>query len=251
MSTQTQTSVQSGRSAARNAVVGNTARALAPERARPAERRLTPLAVVPAAAGRRRLPFSILCIIPLALALGLVLVLNISVSGGQYELVKLRNQQVALEQSNEKLTQQVENLQAPQNLAAKAAELGMVNAAPAGSIDLSTLSIAGRPAAAAAEQKPTALVAAPAQPGQPRAAAPVQPESRKAATAAPAAVEAEAEAAARSGASAGAGAAAGAGAMEGGSTTAGASDVSGTQPQFTSAELNGGSIPAPKQKTGR
>ncbi|MDQ4047364.1 MAG: hypothetical protein M3127_08375, partial [Actinomycetota bacterium] len=50
----------------------------------------TPLSVVPSAPRKRRAPFVVLCFGLLAVALIAVLVLNISVSTAQYQLVKLR-----------------------------------------------------------------------------------------------------------------------------------------------------------------
>ncbi len=73
-----------------------------------------------------------------------VLVLNISVSTAQYQLVQLRSDQTTLTKQNQDLTQQVQNFDAPQNLAAKAAELGMVASTGKGQIDLSTLTVSGK-----------------------------------------------------------------------------------------------------------
>lgn len=143
------------------AVDGATARALVPEprHEAPEPRRRTPLSVVPAAVGGRRLPFAVFCFGVMLAALATVLVLNISVSGGQYEVVELRNQEQTLTQENEALTQQAQKLEAPQSVAAKAAELGMVVPGSVASIDLETLKVAGTSSAAKAEEGPTSLVA--------------------------------------------------------------------------------------------
>jgi hypothetical protein len=143
------------------AVDGATARALVPEpgHGAPEPRRRTALSVVPAVVGGRRLPFAVFCFGVMLAALATVLVLNISVSGGQYEVVKLRNQEQALTQENEALAQQAQKLEAPQSVAAKAAELGMVVPGSVASIDLDTLKVAGTSSAAKAEESPTSLVA--------------------------------------------------------------------------------------------
>jgi cell division protein FtsL len=126
----------------------------------------TPLSVVRSAPRKRRAPFVVLCFGLLALALIAVLVLNISVSTAQYQLVKLRSDQTALTKQNQDLTQQVQNFQAPQNLAAKASELGMVASTGKGQIDLSTLTVSGSAKPAAKGDSAGAVIAAPAVPGQ-------------------------------------------------------------------------------------
>ena len=115
--------------------------------------------MVPAVVGGRRPPFAVFCFGVMLAALATVLVLNISVSGGQYEVVKLRNQEQALTQENEALAQRAQKLEAPQSVAAKAAELGMVVPGSVASIDLDSLKVAGTSSAAKAEESPTSLVA--------------------------------------------------------------------------------------------
>jgi cell division protein FtsL len=126
----------------------------------------TPLSVVRSAPRKRRAPFVVLCFGLLAVALIAVLVLNISVSTAQYQLVTLRSDQTALTKQNQDLTQQVQNFQAPQNLAAKASELGMVASTGKGQIDLSTLTVSGAAKPAAKGDSGGAVIAAPAVPGQ-------------------------------------------------------------------------------------
>ncbi|MCX2747981.1 hypothetical protein OOZ51_09130 [Arthrobacter sp. MI7-26] len=148
--------------------VGNTARALpvrGPERDAPRKAR-TPLSLVQSVPGRRRTPFVVFCFGVLAAALLTVLVLNISVSTAQYDLVKLRNDAASLNKQNQDLTQQVQNFQAPQNLAAKAAELGMVASTATGQIDLDSLTVTGKATPAVKGQNPGAVIAAPAVAGQ-------------------------------------------------------------------------------------
>ncbi|GAA4040768.1 MULTISPECIES: hypothetical protein [Arthrobacter] len=152
--------------------VGNTARALpvrGPE-PDPTRKVRTPLSLVQSVPGRRRTPFVVFCFGVLAAALLTVLVLNISVSTAQYDLVKLRNDDASLNKQNQDLTQQVQNFQAPQNLAAKAAELGMVASTATGQIDLDKLTVTGKATPATKGQDPGAVLAAPAVGGQPSAA---------------------------------------------------------------------------------
>jgi hypothetical protein len=164
---------------------------------------------------RRRAPFAIFCLGVLAAALIAVLVLNISVSTGQYQLVQLRNQQLTLEKQNQDLTQRVQNFEAPQNLAARAAQYGMVASTSNGQIDLKTLAVTGQAKAAVKGAPQGATIPAPAVPGQ-IAVVPApttkDPLEAKAASAA----------------------------------AAGSPAQPATAP---AADLHGGSIPAPAQKT--
>jgi hypothetical protein len=102
----------------------------------------------------------------MAAALMVVLVLNISVSSSQYQLVQLKSEQSTLMKQNQDLTQQAQNYDAPQNLAAKAIELGMVPSAVKGQIDLSTLAVSGKALPAVKGASPGAVIAAPAVAGQ-------------------------------------------------------------------------------------
>ena len=149
-------------------VQGATARALPGIRpgTGPARKSRTPLSLVRSAPRKRRAPFVVLCFGMLAVALMAVLVLNISVSSAQYQLVQLRSEQTTLTKQNQDLTQQVQNFDAPQNLAAKATELGMVASVGKGQIDLSTLSVTGKAKPAVKGDAPGAVIAAPAVAGQ-------------------------------------------------------------------------------------
>ncbi|QCU77833.1 hypothetical protein E7744_06235 [Citricoccus sp. SGAir0253] len=171
------------------------------------ERTRTPLALVPAPIRRSGRGFVTFCVGILVAALLTVLVINISVSNRQYEMVSLKGEQLDLTQSNELLRQQVEHLEAPQNLAAEAAKLGMVRPGDIASIDLSTGKVSGTASAAEDGDVPSGLVAAPQGPGagteqdgstaeasgpEARAAAPegTAPEGADAAPEAPADVQA-------------------------------------------------------------
>ncbi|MGK3648089.1 hypothetical protein [Pseudarthrobacter enclensis] len=194
----------------------------APDQARKGR---TPLSVVRSAPRKRRAPFVVLCFAMLAVALVAVLVLNISVSTAQYQLVELRAAQSTLTKQNQDLTQQVQNYEAPQNLAAKAKDLGMVASTVKGQIDLSTLSVTGKATPAVKGASEGAVIPAPAVPGQlivvPPASAGEPLASRKPATETPAAAAPAAE------------------------TPAPAAPAAR---QATAAELNGGTVPAPQQK---
>jgi hypothetical protein len=167
----------------------------------PGERTRTPLSVVPARAARRRVPFVVFSFVVLVAALVTVLILNISVSSAQYELVQLRGKQVALTQENEALVQRLEDVAAPQNLAAEATKLGMVASPTFGTIDVDSLKVTGSPEAAKEGSKPLALIAAPEvvtaedvqalQPAPPAAPAPAPEAPAEAAADAPAAAAAE------------------------------------------------------------
>ena len=132
----------------------------------PSRKARTPLSLVRSAPRKRRAPFVVLCFGILAVALMAVLVLNISVSTAQYQLVQLRSEQSTLTKQNQDLTQQVQNFDAPQNLAAKATELGMVASTGKGQIDLSTLTVTGKAKPAVKGDAPGAVIAAPAVAGQ-------------------------------------------------------------------------------------
>ena len=219
-----------------------TARAL-PELqpGQPARKNRTPLSVVRSVPRRRRAPFVVMCFGLLALALMAVLVLNISVSSAQYQLVELRAKQNTLTKQNQDLTQQVQNYDAPQNLAAKATELGMVASTAKGQIDLSTLSVTGKAKPAAKSDAPSAVIAAPAIAGQvavvPAPSAQDPLANRKPADSTAAAASAT-DAAAKTAADA---AAAAKQAAEQAAAKAAAA--------VPAVELHGGSIPAPAQKT--
>jgi hypothetical protein len=179
----------------------------------------------------------VLCFGILAVALMVVLVLNISVSTAQYQLVQLRNQQSTLTKQNQDLTQQVQNFDAPQNLAAKATELGMVASTGKGQIDLSTLTVTGKAKPAVKGDAPGAVIAAPAVAGQltvvPPATVNEPLANRKPAAAAPAAPATTP-------------AAPGPDAAE---PAADAVPVpAAPAPAAPAVELHGGSVPAPAQK---
>ncbi|MHA7208283.1 hypothetical protein [Arthrobacter sp. MDT1-65] len=151
------------------AFAGHGALAVAPDRlvggtpgdAGALQKPRTPLSVVPARPARRRVPFAVFSLLLLGAALAAVLMLNISVSGTQYELVQLRNQQVALSQQNDALVLEIEGKEAPQNLAAAATKLGMVSSPTFGTIELDARKVTGTPEPATEGPKPEVLISAP------------------------------------------------------------------------------------------
>ena len=167
-SVQQRPAVHRGAHATVGAVAGNTARTLHhpavsnPDVQPGRERRRTPLSVVPAAPTRGRVPFAVFSMTALIAALVVVLMLNISVSSSQYKLVSLRGEEVALAEQNQALTQQLENLKAPQNLATAAHELDMVASPTFGTIDVDSLAVTGSPEPAKESDAPPVLVPAPA-----------------------------------------------------------------------------------------
>ncbi|NUT71821.1 hypothetical protein [Pseudarthrobacter sp. C4D7] len=207
-----------------------------------AQKARTPLSVVRTAPQKRRAPFVVLCFAMLAVALVAVLVLNISVSTAQYQLVELRAKQSSLTKANQDLTQQVQNYEAPQNLAAKATELGMVASTVKGQIDLSTLSVTGKATPAVKGAATGAVIPSPAVAGQlivPPASKGADPKA------------ADSKSAASNSTAADKAAAAGTATNE---PAADASQAAAAQAAAAAAaakpapELHGGSVPAPQQK---
>jgi hypothetical protein len=170
-----------------------------------------------------------------------VLVLNISVSTAQYQLVQLRSEQSTLTKQNQDLTQQVQNFDAPQNLAAKATELGMVTSTGKGQIDLSTLTVTGKAKPAVKGDAPGAVIAAPAVAGQ-LTVVPPATVNEPLANRKPAAADSAADSAAPATAPAAAAPAAAEPAPEAPPAPA------APAPAAPAVELHGGSVPAPAQK---
>ncbi|MFW0120058.1 hypothetical protein ACN08Y_09105 [Rothia sp. P5764] len=81
-------------------------------------------------------------------ALLTVLVLSIVMASRQYKLVELRSQEQALSQENEALVQEIEYYQAPQDLAIRASQLGLVAGSSQATLNLNTGEITGIPMAA-------------------------------------------------------------------------------------------------------
>ncbi|WP_326502450.1 hypothetical protein [Rothia nasimurium] len=94
-------------------------------------------------------------------ALLTVLVLSIVMASRQYDLVELRAQEQALIQQNEALAQEIEFHQAPQDLAIRASQLGLVAASSQATLDLQTGEITGTPLAAVEGEAATKNLIAP------------------------------------------------------------------------------------------
>ncbi len=209
----------------------------------------TPLSVVRTVPRKRRAPFVVLCFAMLAVALIAVLVLNISVSTAQYQSVELRARQSTLTKQNQDLTQQVQNFEAPQNLAAKAKDLGMVASTVKGQIDLSTLSVTGKATPAVKGGSDGAVIPAPAVAGQlivvPPATKGEPLANRK--PSAEASTEVPAAGTPASGTPAG-GASGQAPATPAAPGEAPATPGAAAAAQVPAAELHGGTVPVPQQR---
>lgn len=131
------------------------------------ERVRTPLSVVPAPLPRTGRGITVLCLGILMVALAVVLVANITVSNRQYQMLELRSQQTELSEANELLAQRVGYLEAPQNLAARADALGMVEPAGTAAVDLTDGRVSGEAAAAATGERRATYVNPPASLDQP------------------------------------------------------------------------------------
>lgn len=131
------------------------------------ERVRTPLSVVPAPLPRTGRGITVLCLGILMIALAVVLVANITVSNRQYQMLELRAQQTELSETNELLSQRVGYLEAPQNLAARADGLGMVDPAGAATVDVASGGVSGEAVAASEGERGATYVNPPASLDQP------------------------------------------------------------------------------------
>lgn len=84
----------------------------------------------------------------LVAALLVALGLSIVMASRQYDLVELRSQEQLLSQQNEALVQEIEYYQAPQDLAIRASQLGLVASASQATLDLQSGQVVGTPLAA-------------------------------------------------------------------------------------------------------
>lgn len=119
------------------------------------------LRVITGGTKRKSAWFLLSYLVPIVAAVVIILSINVTVSARQYGVVQMKHEQLTLTQQNEALTQQIKNLQAPQNLAAQAAELGMVMPASVGSVDVQKQQVKGNPTPARKSDKPTTWVAKP------------------------------------------------------------------------------------------
>lgn len=222
---------------------GATALSYAPEpipASRPEEskaKRRTTLSVVPAFSAKRKFPMLVTILLMIMASAVAVLLINIFIANGQYSLVSLKGQERALTQENEALRQQAQYLEAPQVIAEKATKLGMVKPGTPAAVNLDTGKVSGNATPAKKPEKGqeiSGILDAPQKPANEVAAvnatkSKAQPESKaeNTQTTADPALAPKSEPVAPKPAPA---------VSENG------------RPDFTSQQLNGGTIPAPSMK---
>jgi len=162
---------------------------------RPATRRpLTPLRVVPTAIQHSgNGVFAGICMGLLGLGLVVLLMLNTALAQGSFRLKDLHAQSGQLTDTQEQLTQAIDDLRSPRTLAARAQEMGMVPAKSMAFVRLSDGAVIGVAQPAKAEQRlnvVTTPAAAPPAPPPPAPAAPAAPAAPSA-PAVPAAPQAQ------------------------------------------------------------
>jgi hypothetical protein len=157
-------------------VAGEASRA----RGLPRRGQLAPLRVVPAAIRRTgNGGFAVLCMALLAVGLVSLLMMNTALASGIYQLKDLRAESGTLTDQQEQLTQVVDDLRSPRNLADRAQQMGMVPAKSMAFVRLSDGTVIGEAQPAAAEQRlnvvTTAVPPPPPAPATPAATAPATP----------------------------------------------------------------------------
>ncbi len=206
---------------------------------RTSARARTPLSLVVSSPRRNRTPVVVSLFLLAVGALAAVLMMSVSVSQGQYELVALKGQQTTLSKSNQALELDLSAREAPQDLVARASGMGMVPAATSGQIDIRTKKVTGNPLPAAADTKglvalPPADINRPATASNDAASA--EAASKDAAAKGSAAPAQDGNAVAKAEKKQAA-------AQAGGMVAAPA-----PAPAVVTPDLNGGTIPAPAQK---
>lgn len=155
------------------------------EAARPTGRPLAPLRVVPAAIRQSGSGlFAALCLVLLAAGLVALLMFNTALAQGTFQLRDLQSTSGTLTDTQEQLTQGVDDLRSPSSLAGKAQALGMVPATSMAFIRLSDGALIGVAQPAKAQQRLN-VVTSPT-PAPPAPVAPAAPVATLAAPAAPA-----------------------------------------------------------------
>ncbi|HVD23213.1 MAG TPA: hypothetical protein VNC23_08990 [Lapillicoccus sp.] len=159
-------------------VAGEASRA----RGLPRRGQLAPLRVVPAAIRRTgNGGFAVLCMALLAVGLVSLLMMNTALASGIYQLKDLRAESGTLTDQQEQLTQVVDDLRSPRNLADRAQQMGMVPAKSMAFVRLSDGTVIGEAQPAAAEQRLNVVTTAvpppapPPAPATPPATAPATP----------------------------------------------------------------------------
>jgi hypothetical protein len=166
-------------------VAGEASRA----RGMPRRGQLAPLRVVPAAIRRTgNGGFAVLCMALLAVGLVSLLMMNTALASGIYQLKDLRAESGTLTDQQEQLTQVVDDLRSPRNLADRAQQMGMVPAKSMAFVRLSDGTVIGQAQPAAAEQRLNVVTTAvpppppPPAPATPPATAPADPAATAPAT---------------------------------------------------------------------
>jgi hypothetical protein len=159
-------------------VAGEASRA----RGLPRRGQLAPLRVVPAAIRRTgNGGFAVLCMALLAVGLVSLLMMITALASGIYQLKDLRAESGTLTDQQEQLTQVVDDLRSPRNLADRAQQMGMVPAKSMAFVRLSDGTVIGEAQPAAAEQRLNVVTTAvpppapPPAPATPAATAPATP----------------------------------------------------------------------------
>jgi hypothetical protein len=145
--------------------------------------------VTPPPTSRSRGPFILGCTALLVVSLLGLLVLNISLSRGAYEVHDLHARATALTEREQQISEELASRAAPARLAQDARKLGMVPAGAPAFIRLSDGKVLGKPEPAPSATAPSVVVGAPAKPKpttQPNAKATPTPPN----TAAPQAAQA-------------------------------------------------------------
>lgn len=244
--------------AAQQLVDGATAKAARPEPVAASavpfidSNRRTTLSLVPNSNERRRRPLilmvSMLVLLAFAVIVSLVL-LNTSVAQRQYEMVSLRNQERVLSQENQALLKEAQSLAAPQTLAKRAKELGLVAPAAPGLVDLESGEISQQAQSAPKADESNSNYASLPLPGQSiRSKASDDAESAKVAEANKKKAEEQQQRATEAKASQGEDAKA-AETQPVQSEPKVREQTSDGRPVFDGNELNGGTIPAPSVKS--
>lgn len=166
-------------------VAGEASRA----RGMPRRGQLAPLRVVPAAIRRTgNGGFAVLCMALLAVGLVSLLMMNTALASGIYQLKDLRAESGTLTDQQEQLTQVIDDLRSPRNLADRAQQMGMVPAKSMAFVRLSDGTVIGQAQPAAAEQRLNVVTTAvpppppPPAPATPAATAPATPAATAPAT---------------------------------------------------------------------
>lgn len=108
------------------------------ETARPKLRAVTTSATSTRAKSRPKIQFAIVSVLGFALIMGGQLVMSLVLSDGAYQLSRLKTETLQLERTTSDLSQKIEVLSSPQNLAVSAEKLGMVSATRPAFLDLNT-----------------------------------------------------------------------------------------------------------------